>query len=181
MQKMYDEYKDVAEFRMIYIREAHAADGTWPVGYAKEKGITEHKDYGQRCETAERLLNDENLTIPCIIDGMDNAVNEAYSAWPDRVFLVRTDGRLAVAADRGPWGFKPGVDAAKAWLAEYKATGVEPPLPGEEPMALVPKTPVLEEGKPFPDLRLPALDDGRPLSIETFRGKRIVLHVFASW
>ena len=41
--------------------------------------------------------------------------------------------------------------------------------------------PPIEVGKPFPDLVLPALDDGRPLSIANFRGKKVVLLVFASW
>ena len=41
--------------------------------------------------------------------------------------------------------------------------------------------PPLEVGQPFPDLVLPALDDGRPRSIRDFRGERVVLHVFASW
>ncbi len=126
---MYQEYKDIAEFRMVYINEAHASDGNWPVKYAKELGITEHDDYGERCTTAKMLFDDKKLTIPCLIDGMDNAVNKKYSAWPDRIFLVRTDGRLAVAAARGPWGFKPGLDASKKWLSEFKTTEKEPELP----------------------------------------------------
>lgn len=114
---------------MVYINEAHAADGSWPVPYAKEKGINEHTNYGERCTTAQMLLDEKKLTIPCIIDGMDNKVNEAYKAHPDRVFLVRKDGKLAVAAARGPWGFKPGLTATEEWLAEFKDTGEEPELP----------------------------------------------------
>ena len=41
--------------------------------------------------------------------------------------------------------------------------------------------PPFEEGQPFPLLKFPALDDGRPLSVADFRGRKIVLHVFASW
>jgi hypothetical protein len=41
--------------------------------------------------------------------------------------------------------------------------------------------PRLEVGEPFPDLVLPALDDGRPLSVAQFRGRRLILMVFASW
>ena len=125
---MYQDYKDVAEFRMVYINEAHAADGRSPVGYAKEKGITEHDDYTERCTTAQMLLDDKTLTIPCVIDGMDNKVNQSYSAWPDRIFLVRTDGKLAVAADRGPWGFKPGLKASNDWLKQFSESGEEPEL-----------------------------------------------------
>jgi hypothetical protein len=40
--------------------------------------------------------------------------------------------------------------------------------------------PSLEPGQPFPDLVLPDLD-GHPRSIADFRGRRVVLHVFASW
>jgi hypothetical protein len=130
---MYQEYKDIAEFRMVYINEAHAADGAWPMPIAVEKGINEHKSLADRCTTAQMLLSDKRLTIPCVIDGMDNAVNEAYRAWPDRIFVVRTDGRLAVAADQGPRGFKPGMEAADKWLAEFRAAGKEPELESQAP------------------------------------------------
>ncbi len=39
----------------------------------------------------------------------------------------------------------------------------------------------LEVGQPFPVLSLPRLDTGQPGSISAFRGKRIILHLFASW
>jgi hypothetical protein len=39
----------------------------------------------------------------------------------------------------------------------------------------------LREGQPFPDLLLPSLADGRPTSIAAFRGKKVILHIFASW
>ncbi len=131
MEAMYQQYKDIADFRLVYINEAHAADGRFPVGYAKEKGITEHDDYGERCTSAELLLKDEALTVPFLIDNMDNKVNKAYKAWPDRVFVVRSDGRLAVAAKRGPWGFGPAIKATSAWLAEYREAGREPSLPAD--------------------------------------------------
>ena len=36
-------------------------------------------------------------------------------------------------------------------------------------------------GEPFPDLRLPTLEDGISRSISDYRGEKILLHVFASW
>lgn len=128
MQDMYEEYKDIAEFRLVYIREAHAADGSWPVGYAKELNITEHKDYGERCTVATKLLDDKSLTIPTVIDGMDNSVNESYSAQPDRIFLVRSNGKLGVAGEPGPRGFEPALEQVADWLAKLKEQGVEPLL-----------------------------------------------------
>lgn len=36
-------------------------------------------------------------------------------------------------------------------------------------------------GEPFPAVALPSLVDGSPLSIERFRGRKVLLHQFASW
>jgi peroxiredoxin len=37
------------------------------------------------------------------------------------------------------------------------------------------------EGEPFPVLALPDLEHGRPTSLADFRGRKLVLQVFASW
>jgi hypothetical protein len=50
-----------------------------------------------------------------------------------------------------------------------------PPLP-----ASAQEVPV-RVGEPFPALVLPSLEDGSPLSIEQFRGRKVLLHQFASW
>ncbi len=39
----------------------------------------------------------------------------------------------------------------------------------------------IEVGKPFPDVRLPSMTDGKLMSIADFRGQKVLLHVFASW
>jgi len=129
MERLYKEYRDVAEFRLVYINEAHAADSSWPVQYAKEKGINDAENLVDRCTTAKMLMDEKALTIPCLVDSMENKVNKAYSAWPDRIFLIRTDGRLAVAAARGPFGYKPALVEVENWLKTFRADGAEPPLP----------------------------------------------------
>jgi hypothetical protein len=37
------------------------------------------------------------------------------------------------------------------------------------------------EGQPFPQVKLPLLKTGEPSSLFDFRGRRVVLHIFASW
>lgn len=140
MESMYQDYRDIAEFRLVYINEAHASDGRWPVPYAREKGITEHDDYEERCATAEMLISDEELTIPTLIDSMDNVVNEKYQAWPDRIFVVRSDGILAVAAEPGPFGFKPALRQTQRWLAALREKGEEldAPPPDTQTRTLTP-------------------------------------------
>ena len=39
----------------------------------------------------------------------------------------------------------------------------------------------IEVGRPFPNITLPTLANGAPASIAQFRGKKTLLHVFASW
>jgi len=51
-----------------------------------------------------------------------------------------------------------------------------PPVP-----VTVPSDVSIEVGKPFPNLILPSLEDGKPSSLIQFRGKKTLLHVFASW
>jgi len=43
------------------------------------------------------------------------------------------------------------------------------------------EAPRIEVGSPFPEIVLPAAEDGRPRSIADFRGRKVILHVFASW
>ena len=38
---------------------------------------------------------------------VDNAVASAYGGWPDRLYLIRRDGRIAYQGGEGPFGFKP--------------------------------------------------------------------------
>ena len=39
----------------------------------------------------------------------------------------------------------------------------------------------IKAGEPFPSITLPALEDGSPRSILDYRGRKVILHVFASW
>ncbi len=56
--------------------------------------------------------------------------------------------------------------------------GLAAPSPAAAPEPL---TTGLEVGQLFPAIALPSLKDGRPVSIADFRGKKVVLQVFASW
>jgi hypothetical protein len=38
---------------------------------------------------------------------MDDAVNSAYEAWPDRLYLIGKDGRVVFRGEPGPRGFRP--------------------------------------------------------------------------
>lgn len=44
--------------------------------------------------------------MPFVVDALDNKVGEAYAAWPDRLYIVGKDGKIAYKGAPGPAGFK---------------------------------------------------------------------------
>ena len=79
--------------------------------------IPDPQTQAARNDVAANACSVLNITWPTLVDTMDNAVSEAWAAWPDRVFIVDAAGRIAVQARHGPFGFPPGVEATRAWLA----------------------------------------------------------------
>ncbi len=47
------------------------------------------------------------FTIPCLVDGIDNAVEKAYAGWPDRIYVFDPAGKITYKSGPGPWGFRP--------------------------------------------------------------------------
>ena len=45
------------------------------------------------------------MSIPTLIDDLDNATDTKYYALPDRLYLVGRDGRIAYRGGPGPFGF----------------------------------------------------------------------------
>ncbi len=93
---------------MVYIREAHPTDGRQTRANQRE-GILfkQATTLQERAEVAHKMCEVLDLKLPAVIDGLDDAVNTAYSAWPDRLYLVGRDGLIAYKGGPGPGGFKP--------------------------------------------------------------------------
>jgi hypothetical protein len=45
------------------------------------------------------------IKIPSLLDGIDNQVERAYTGWPDRLYVIGTDGRIRYKSAPGPYGF----------------------------------------------------------------------------
>ena len=48
-----------------------------------------------------------SIKLPAVIDNLDNSTETAYTAWPDRLYVIDRDGRIAYKSKPGPYGFKP--------------------------------------------------------------------------
>jgi type I thyroxine 5'-deiodinase len=45
--------------------------------------------------------------MPALLDEFGNSTESAYTAWPDRIYLIDTSGKVAYKSKPGPFGFKP--------------------------------------------------------------------------
>lgn len=96
------------QFFVVYIKEAHAIDSERPItrpgSPLVQEPITmeERREVAGQCATAMEIKD-----IPTLIDRLDDGVARSYAAWPDRLFLVGRDGRIAFSGGPGPFGFKP--------------------------------------------------------------------------
>ncbi len=76
--------------------------------------VGQHQDFKERCDAARAMEKTLALGIPQLVDGMDDAASEAFSAWPERIYIVGKDGRIAYRGGPGPFQFN--TDEARAAL-----------------------------------------------------------------
>jgi hypothetical protein len=42
-----------------------------------------------------------------VLDNFQNTTERDYTGWPDRLYVIDRDGKIAYKAGPGPFGFKP--------------------------------------------------------------------------
>ena len=98
---------------MVYILEAHPVDAWQDDDNAKDKvSVASAKTLDQRCEVAGTCVTKLSIKIPPLIDDLENSTEEAYTAWPDRLYVIDYAGTIAYKSKPGPYGFKPDEVAA---------------------------------------------------------------------
>lgn len=100
--------KGKADFRTIYISEAHPTDG-WqvPANRRDRVLIATHKTLDDRRAAARTLRESLGLKLPVFVDSLDDTAAKAYAAWPDRIYIVDKEGKIAFRSGPGPAGFIP--------------------------------------------------------------------------
>jgi type I thyroxine 5'-deiodinase len=114
LNSLYHQYRDRAAFYVVYIQEAHPVDA-WQVNDNIEDDvlIASTRTSDERYTAAGICVTKLGIERPAIIDGSDNRVERAYTAWPDRLYVIDREGRIAFKSAAGPFGFKPAqVEAA---------------------------------------------------------------------
>jgi len=61
----------------------------------------------ERCDVASKCCAALKMTVPLVVDKVDDRVGHLYSGMPDRMYLIDRSGKVAYKGGRGPFGFKP--------------------------------------------------------------------------
>jgi hypothetical protein len=101
-------YGEEVAFFVVYIREAHAIDSQAPMGGRGMPIVEDPLTLEERRAVASVCMAKLALEpMPALVDDIDDKANTAYAAWPDRLYLIGRDGRIAYRGGPGPRGFKP--------------------------------------------------------------------------
>ncbi len=108
LNEIYETYKNDVEFLLIYIHEAHPSDGWQTPQNLYDAVVYEAPtDDDERSEIANACQIELDLKMPMLVDGIHNAVEEAYVSEPIRMYMIDRQGILTFNGARGPAGFNP--------------------------------------------------------------------------
>jgi Iodothyronine deiodinase len=125
--QIYNDYKDHVDFLTVYVREAHPTD-EWQMKSNVKDDVcyAQPKTLEQRVAIAQDFTKRYKFPLPFGIDDMSNAANNAYAAWPERLYIVDESGHIVYRGGMGPFHYKP--SEVREWLAaKYGAVKHEAP------------------------------------------------------
>jgi len=108
LEEIHQRYKDRVAFLSIYVREAHPTNGWREPGNDKVGiSILQPATKTERVAVAKQCCGTLEMTMPLLVDEMNDRVGHAYSGMPDRIYIIDPNGRVVYKGGRGPFGFKP--------------------------------------------------------------------------
>jgi len=108
LNKLAEQYRGKVDFYAVYILEAHPSDVWQMQSNVRDKVLfSSPRDEKERALVAGTCVRKLGIKFPALIDGFDNDAEIAYTGWPDRLYLIEPDGRVAYKSKAGPFGFHP--------------------------------------------------------------------------
>jgi type I thyroxine 5'-deiodinase len=93
---------------VVYITEAHPSDVWQMESNVKDKVVfASPKTEEERAFVAGACVRKLAIEFPAVLDEFGNSTEQAYTGWPDRIYLIDSQGRVAFKSPPGPFGFKP--------------------------------------------------------------------------
>lgn len=92
----------------MYILEAHPSD-VWQMASNVRENVVfaSPRSYDERAAVAGSCVRKLGIKFPAVIDDFSNVTEVAYTGWPDRIYLVDKNGKVAYKSKPGPFGFHP--------------------------------------------------------------------------
>lgn len=105
----------------MYITEAHPSD-VWQMqsNIRDQVVFTSPKNEEERTFIAGACVRKLGIKLPAVLDEFGNSTEQAYTGWPDRIYLIGSNGKIAYKSKPGPFGFKP--DQLAAALSRVETT-----------------------------------------------------------
>jgi hypothetical protein len=96
------------EFLVVYITEAHPSD-VWQMQNNLKDNVVfaSPRNEEERALVAGACVRKLGIEIPAVLDEFGNSTEGAYTAWPDRLYLIDGHGKVVYKSKPGPFGFKP--------------------------------------------------------------------------
>ena len=92
-------YGTKMDFRLVYIREAHStSDWQSTINTREAVTLAAPSSVDQKQEYASMCVRKLHISFPALVDGMDNAAEQAYRAWPSRVYVIDGKGLVRYAS-----------------------------------------------------------------------------------
>jgi len=124
-------------FYVVYIEEAHPIDA-----WQDEDNIKAHiflasaRNLNERCAAAGTCVAKLGVKFPAIVDDSQNSTERAYTAWPDRLYVIDRNGKIAYKSEAGPYGFRPAnVAATLQKILSGSQEAVQPSAPRPSPIS----------------------------------------------
>jgi hypothetical protein len=93
---------------VVYITEAHPSDVWQMQSNVKDKVVfASPKNEEERAFIAGACVRKLGIKFPAVLDEFGNSTERVYTGWPDRIYLIDGNGRVAFKTKPGPFGFKP--------------------------------------------------------------------------
>jgi hypothetical protein len=68
--------------------------------------VSDPKTLEERRKVARDFAAQFKLSLPILVDTLDDQVERAYAGWPDRIYVVGADGKIVYKGGPGPRGFR---------------------------------------------------------------------------
>jgi hypothetical protein len=127
LNRLYRDYRDRVEFYVVYIEEAHPIDA-WQLSanLTDDVLVATTRTADERYQVAGVCVTKLGIELPALVDEPDNRVERAYTAWPDRLYVIDRHGVIAHKSAAGPFGFKPAdVEATLKRILEAAPEGTQ--------------------------------------------------------